>query len=108
VITAKIMAAERILDQTGCSARLSLRLLIVALVILSGCEKPNWTGSMPAFVTLHGSVQGGHHPISGSSIQAYAAMILPHSHYSTSRPIPPTMAAFPSPSPVLPQRRSST
>ncbi len=73
MVTTKIMAAERILNQAGCGARLGLWLLTVALVILSGCEKPNWTGSMPAFVTLHGSVQGGHRPISGSSIQVYAA-----------------------------------
>jgi hypothetical protein len=73
VVPTQITTAERILDQTGCGARLGLWLLTIALVILTGCEKPNWTGSMPAFITLHGSVQGGHHPISGSSIQVYAA-----------------------------------
>lgn len=73
MVTTQITAAEGTLDQTGRPGRLGFWLLTFALVILSGCEKPNWTGSMPAFVTLHGSVQGGQHPISGSSIQVYAA-----------------------------------
>jgi hypothetical protein len=73
LVTTQITAAEGTLDQTGRPGRWGLWLLTFALVILSGCEKPNWTGSMPAFITLHGSVQGGHHPISGSSVQVYAA-----------------------------------
>ena len=51
---------------------LGLALLGIALLALLGCEKPNFTGPLPAFFTVHGSVQGGQHPISGSSIQVYS------------------------------------
>jgi hypothetical protein len=48
-------------------------LLTIALLALAGCEKPNWTGPLPAFFKLQGRVQGGQHPISGSTIQVYSA-----------------------------------
>jgi Chitobiase/beta-hexosaminidase C-terminal domain len=60
-------------DQRGSGVLLGSWLLITALLALTGCEKPNWTGPLPAFFALHGSVQGGQHPISGSSIQVYSA-----------------------------------
>ena len=48
-------------------------LFIPALLLLTGCEKPTGMQSNPLFISLHGSVQGGQHPISGSSLQLYAA-----------------------------------
>jgi hypothetical protein len=60
-------------DQRGSGVLVCSCLLTVALLALTGCEKPNWTGPLPAFFTVRGSVQGGQHPISGSTIQAYAA-----------------------------------
>lgn len=43
------------------------------LMLLTGCEKPGSMASNPLFISLRGNVQGGQHPISGSSLQLYAA-----------------------------------
>jgi hypothetical protein len=45
----------------------------MSVLVLIGCEKPASIESSPLFISLHGSVQGGQHPISGSSLQLYAA-----------------------------------
>jgi len=57
----------------ACSVLLGLWLLAIALTFLNGCEKPSWSGAMPAVISVNGSVQGGQHTISGSSIQIYSA-----------------------------------
>jgi hypothetical protein len=51
----------------------ALLLLMSVLMLVMGCEKPGSMPSNPLFISLHGSVQGGQHPISGSSLQLYAA-----------------------------------
>jgi hypothetical protein len=60
-------------DQRKSGVLLGSCLLTIALLALAGCEKPNWTGPLPAFFKLQGNVQGGQHPISGSTIQVYSA-----------------------------------
>lgn len=51
----------------ACSVLLGLWLLAIALTFLNGCEKPSWSGAMPAVISVNGSVQGGQHTISGIS-----------------------------------------
>ena len=67
------LQVQGLFDQRGSGRLLGSCLLTIALLVLTGCEKPNWTGPLPAFFTLHGSVRGGQHPISGSTIQVYSA-----------------------------------
>jgi hypothetical protein len=42
-------------------------------MLATGCEKPGPLASNRLFISVHGSVEGGQHPISGSSLQLYAA-----------------------------------
>ena len=69
------LQVQGLCDQRVYGVLLGSCLLTIALLALTGCEKPNWTGPLPAFFALHGSVQGGQHPISGSTIQVYSAGI---------------------------------
>jgi Chitobiase/beta-hexosaminidase C-terminal domain len=59
--------------QMGRGAPSALLLLMSVLMLMSGCEKPGPIESNPLFISLHGNVQGGQHPISGSRLQLYAA-----------------------------------
>ncbi len=59
--------------QMGFGVPSALVLLLSILMLVTGCEKPGSMASNPLFISLHGSVQGGQHPISGSSLQLYAA-----------------------------------
>jgi Chitobiase/beta-hexosaminidase C-terminal domain len=67
------LQVQGLFDQRVCGVLLGSCLLTIALLALTGCEKPSFTGPLPAFFTVHGSVQGGQHPISGSTIQVYSA-----------------------------------
>ena len=51
----------------------ALWLMSAFLILLTGCEKPGSIASSPLFISLRGNIQGGQHPISGSSLQLYAA-----------------------------------
>src|ERR1700733_14952479 len=59
--------------QMGLGVPCALLLLMSVLLLTTGCEKPGSMASNPLFISLQGSVQGGQHPISGSTLQLYAA-----------------------------------